>query len=301
MVPGTTYAELHERVATQVNAIYREQTPQCEGDRDRVVFGGMRIQRDPFITVQQVEGTTIVLRAGLVHGLRQGTTLALYPPETRTHEHLPATPLATAEVTQVSATTAHAQVPDLVKELPLLHAHALITNQVYAGLSQTVALLADGNKENQEAIERLRQAILHAAPEGKPSPYLEIVSDPTATANLHVLASEGHLRIYNANGELLVEPTDIQVQGTSDAQSVLHALESIVRYRSILALTNEGPTSQLVGKVKLQLRHYAAGQPPSKAQALSADAIGPGGELGVYFYPDQPDRNLYVVDVINEF
>ena len=73
MVPGTTYAELYERIATQVNAIYREQTPQCEGDRDRVVFEGVRIQRDPFITVQQVEGKTVVLGAGLVHGLRQGT------------------------------------------------------------------------------------------------------------------------------------------------------------------------------------------------------------------------------------
>jgi caspase domain-containing protein len=298
MVPGTTYAELYERIATQVNAIYREQTPQCEGDRDRVVFEGVRIQRDPFITVQQVEGKTVVLGAGLVHGLRQGTTLALYPPETRTREHLPPAPLTTAEVTKVTATTAFALVPDLAKEIPLLHARALITNQVYAGLKQTVALLADEGEENQQAIERLRQAIQHATPDGKPSQYLEIVSDPTATANMHVLATTGELRIHNANGELLVEPADIQVLGKSDAESVLHALESIVRYRTILALTNEGQASHLVGKVRLGLRHFVAGQP--QPQPLSADAIGPGGDLTVYFYPDQSDRSLYTVDVIND-
>ena len=127
-----------------------------------------------------------------------------------------------------------------------------------------------------------------------------MLHDPNAAAALYVIASSGKLQIYNANGVLLVEPTDIDVQGQSYAISVLHALESIVRYRTILALTNGGQASQLVGKVKLRLRHYATGQPAAQAQELPAEAVGPGGELAVYFHPDQPDRNLYVVDVINE-
>lgn len=103
---------LHERIATQVNAIYRDQTPQCEGDRDRVVFGDLQIQCDPFITVQQVEDDTVILGAGPVHGLQVGTKLALYTPETRTREQLPPAPLTTVEVSQVTATTAYAPIPD---------------------------------------------------------------------------------------------------------------------------------------------------------------------------------------------
>src|SRR6266566_751451 len=300
MVPNTTYAELHERVAAQVNAIYRDQTPQCEGNRDRVVFEGLQVQRDPLITVQRVEGNTVTLGAGLMHGLRQGSELALYPPETRTRQHLPTVPLATVIVEEVAATTARARIKGEHDQVIPLHARALITKQVYAGLSQTAALRAEEGEANQQAIDRLRASIQTATPDGKPSPYLEVVSDPNTPAELHVVASSGKLQIYNANGVLLVEPTDIEVQGQSDTASILHALENIVRYRTILALTNEGQVSQLVGKVKLRLRQYVAGQPAAQAQELPAEAVGPGGELAVYFHADQPDRNLYVVEVINE-
>jgi hypothetical protein len=51
-----TYRELHERVRSEVNRIYASQMPQCEGDRDRVVFGGLRPQRDPFLSVVEKSG-----------------------------------------------------------------------------------------------------------------------------------------------------------------------------------------------------------------------------------------------------
>jgi pimeloyl-ACP methyl ester carboxylesterase len=298
MAPETTYAELHERVATQVNAIYRDQTPQCEGNRDRVVFKGLQVQRDPFISIRRVEGNIVTLGAGLVHGLCRGSELALYPPETRTRQNLPTVPLATVTVIEVTATSARARVEGETNQVIPLHARALITKQVYTGMSQTIALYAEEGEENQLAIDHLREAIQKATPNGKPSPYLEIVSGHHATAELRVVASAGKLQIYNANGVLLVEPTDID--GQSKTASVLHALENIVRYRTILALKNEDQVSQLVGKVKLRLRRYMPGQLVSQAQELPAEAIGPGGELTVYFYADQPDHNLYVVDVINE-
>ena len=37
-----TYRELAERVRHEVHSIYADQTPQCEGDLDRQVFGGAR-------------------------------------------------------------------------------------------------------------------------------------------------------------------------------------------------------------------------------------------------------------------
>ena len=57
---AVSYAELHERVSTQVNAYYPHQRPQCEGDRDRELFGGRTIHRDPFITVDKVEDNTVM-------------------------------------------------------------------------------------------------------------------------------------------------------------------------------------------------------------------------------------------------
>jgi hypothetical protein len=199
----------------------------------------------------------------------------------------------------VTATTAYAPIPDSARQLSLLHARGLITQQVHEGLSQTVALIADAGEANRQAIERLRQEILHATPDEQPSPYLKIATD-SAAANMHVVASGGKLQIYNANGVLLVEPTDIQVQGQSDAGAVVQALESIVHYQAILALKSQGQDSSLIGKIKLRLRHHVVGHPRAQAQPLPAAATGRGGELTVYFHPKQKDQNQYIVDVINE-
>jgi pimeloyl-ACP methyl ester carboxylesterase len=297
-VPGTTYIELHEEVASRVNAEYPSQMPQCEGDRHRVLFGGMRVQRDAFITVQRVEGDTITLGAGLVHGLRQGTELALYPPHVRTRSDLPPEPLATITVTSVTATTAQARLQRPATHPISLHARGLITKQVYVGLRQTVALPADAGEADRQAIERLRQAIHHATPDGQPSPYLQLQEAPDGTADLRVVATDGKLSLYNANDELLVSPEAINESG-GDVLAVLHSLQSIARYRAIQDLANYESGSQLAGKVKLGLRRYGEMSDSPKAEDLPADAIGPGGELTLTYDADQEEHNKYVVDVIN--
>jgi len=299
MAPGTTYVELHERVAAQVNAVYPTQMPQCEGDRDREVFGGARVQRAPFISVQRVEGDTVTLGAGLVHGLRQDTELALYPPEVRTRDDLPPEPLATVIVISVSATTARARVQDARGDIPV-HARGIISRQAYVGLRQTVALQATEGEENRQVIERLRQAIQEATPDGEPSPYLEVADDSDQGVDLRVVAADGKLSIYGANGELLAIPEDIQEQGRGDAVAVLHALESIARYRMVQDLTNQESGSQLAGKIKVHLRRYVAGPEGPQIEDLPAGATGPGGELTLSFDPAHREHNHYVVDVVNE-
>lgn len=299
VAPDTSYAELIERVATQVNGIYPTQTPQCEGDRTRVVFGGVRVQLDPFITVQKVDQNGITLGAGLVHGLRQGTRLAVYAPDVHTKKQLPAKPLATVVVTSVTATTAQAKIEGTPTTQIVPDSHALVIAQVYTGLRQTVALQAKSGDENSQAINRLHQALQPDANSHNPSPYLALQTDPTQPAQLQVVADGGKYSIYSTDGKLLVMPEDIQAGDTNDTgvQDVIHALESIVRFRSLLELTNNQASSRLAGRIKINLRHYVAnGQP----EALPAGATGPGGELTVSFDPDNPDASLYVIDVTNQ-
>ncbi|HYF64191.1 MAG TPA: caspase family protein, partial [Herpetosiphonaceae bacterium] len=51
--PGLTYAMLHERVAAQISARYPQQLPQCEGDRQRAIFGRARGAEVPWLVVQR--------------------------------------------------------------------------------------------------------------------------------------------------------------------------------------------------------------------------------------------------------
>ncbi|MBW4572622.1 MAG: hypothetical protein KME31_32975 [Tolypothrix carrinoi HA7290-LM1] len=292
-------AELYEQVAVKVNTVYPSQMPQCEGDRNRVIFGGMRVERDPFITVQKVEGNEVTLEAGLIHGLHEGTELTLYPPQVQTKKDLPAV-LTTVEVTSVSATTAKASIKEgaNIVSIPIF-ARGLIAKQVYAGLHQTVALKADPGEENQKAIARLRQAILDAN-SGSGSPYLEVLENREQVADLRVKAADGKLNIYNTTGEQLVVPEDIK-DGGGDEIAVLHSLESIVRYRTLQSLVNQEPESELVGKVKLRLLRYdVTGADDSHMQELPAGTVGTGGEITLTLDQEDKDSNRYVLEVINE-
>jgi pimeloyl-ACP methyl ester carboxylesterase len=299
MQPGMTYSELHERVAAQVNAEYPTQMPQCEGDRDRQVFGGARVQRDPFISVTKVEDDIITLGGGLVHGLRKGTELALYPPDVRTRADLPDEPLATVEITSVAASTARAQFENGDTKIPL-HARGIVTKHVYVGLRQTLALSAEEGKVNQDAIESLRQAIQKSAPGNKPSPYVEILEDDSQGFNLRVVAEDEKLSIYNANGELLVFPEDIKSDIRDAELSVLHALESIARFRSLKNLENEEPGSEMAGRIEVRLSRYIADPEEPRIEDLPAEAIGAGSEFVLPFDPEVKENNEYVVHVTNK-
>ena len=295
---GATYADLHERVAALVNANYPNQMPQCEGARERQLFGSLRVQRDPFIPVQQVDrdGKTVTLGAGLVHGMRPGTELALYPAEVRTRDELPPTPIATVTVMSVAAATARAAATAQPTQSIPQHARGVITRQAHAGLRLTVRLESAIDTELEQAVAKLRRAI-------EPSPYLFLEDDPNAPVDLLVRAEAGQFWIYDDRHELLVQPEDIaqsSVTAEQTPENVRRALESIVRYRTVLGLRNEDPNSELAGKVKLRLRRYVDDSTGRRAEDLPPEAIGPSGELAIYFDPDHEEQNLYVVDLINE-
>lgn len=297
----TTYASLHEWIAAQVSAIYPTQNPQCEGDRERVVFGGVRLDRAPSITVTHVEGQRVTLSAGFALGLRPGTQLAIYAPEAQIDAHgtePPPPPIALVEVTQATVTSAQAEVrvgPDAPRPpvaIPLL-ARAAITRQAYPGAQQVVRLQPEEGPESARAIEQVRQAI--AGP--SPSPYLQLAGAPGEPADLIVQAAGGRLGIYGAGGELLVAPEDVHEEGVADAMAMRHALEAIARYRAVLALTNQAANSQLAGAIKLRLRPLVEGPNGPQAGEPPLAATGPGGSITVTYYPNQQERNRYVVEV----
>jgi hypothetical protein len=298
MGPGTTYEELHERIAARVHAAYPAQMPQCEGDRTRTVFGGARVERDAFIRVEAVDEYGLTLAAGLVHGLRPGTELEIYPSSVRTRTNLP-TAKAIVEVVSASGTSSRARAVKVTAGPIQQLDRGLITRQVYAGLRRTVALIAAEGEANESAIERLRDAIAGTSDGKKPSPYLTVLDNPAVIADLRVVAASGRFTIHGPDGNVLVVPEDIRDGGT-DVVAVRNCLESIVRYKTLVALENQEAGSQLQGRITIRLRHAVldpAGQ--LGAEELPADATSPGGEISLEYHPGTPEFNRYIVDVAN--
>ncbi|MFA9445331.1 caspase domain-containing protein [Egicoccus sp. AB-alg6-2] len=75
--PRLTYRQLHERVRFAVNDARRNQTPQCEGDVDRLVFDHRRRPWSVQAAVIGIRRERVWLDAGRVHGLTPGSTMAL--------------------------------------------------------------------------------------------------------------------------------------------------------------------------------------------------------------------------------
>lgn len=292
MGPSTSYAQLYDQVAVKVNTRYPTQLPLCEGNRDREVFGSRPVQRDPFIRVRQQNGE-LTLEAGMIHDLQLGAKLAVYPLSVNTRDEAAGqTPLATVEVTSVAATSAKAQL--LTGQIAEEATHALITEQAYSGQRQSLALKSKGGAANDDALRRLADLIAQTAPAGQKPPYLDVLADPSQPADLRVIAEDGRLTIYNRNLDELVLPEDIE-DGGGDVAAVLNSLQSIARYRNILALTNQDGSSQLQGKIKVGFRQLLDGE----GQPLPAGAINEGGEITLTYDPENADNNLYVVDVTN--
>jgi hypothetical protein len=79
---GMSYKMLHERILARIRSWAVEQTPQLQGDGDRVIFGSDRISTQYAIPVMQYDRkrNRIALNAGESHGLKRGDLLAIYPP-----------------------------------------------------------------------------------------------------------------------------------------------------------------------------------------------------------------------------
>lgn len=82
--PETTYREVMDHVSKKVTAENRSQHPQVEGDLRRPVLAGAANREDPFIPIESVEGNTLTLKAGEVHGVTEGTVISIYAPDART-------------------------------------------------------------------------------------------------------------------------------------------------------------------------------------------------------------------------
>ena len=77
--PRLTYKPLHDRILAKFHGQFAEQTPQLQGEVNRVIFGGDHVQSHYSVLVMRVNDDQIKLGAGQAAGLRKGAQFAVYP------------------------------------------------------------------------------------------------------------------------------------------------------------------------------------------------------------------------------
>lgn len=297
-----TYRELHERVRQLVNLRYADQTPQCEGDLDREVFGGARPLRDVLIRVIGVQGGLALVDGGLAHGLAVGTELAVHPPETRRVADAGA-PLARLEVVRAGATRSTCTILPAeggpagdapaagapaggapVATVPV-GAKAAITHLSYGSLRCRVALAAELDSQIARGLAD-RVASDAAIPDV--SGLLEIVAPDQAPDIRVARQADGRLVIQDPAGTPLVAPYD-----PAAVEQVVADLAHIARFRNGRALRNADPGSALDGRVTLEvfrLKKNAEGGFLFGADGLPEVEPVPRGADGLLMLTAVPER-----------
>jgi hypothetical protein len=283
-----TYRELHERVRSQVNTLYKNQMPQCEGDLDRELFGGLRPQRDLFFTVvEQSEGFHWI-DGGVAHGLTEGSQLKLYPPTTRTLADAGA-PIATLEVVEEGAIRSGCQVIDGEPAIPL-HARAVI-HRLNQGDMRRKVLLDIADPQLRTAVEQ-RLGPQNDLVEDV-SPFVQVITN--GAADFRVAHQDDRLHIQDATGTLLVAPF-----ATHDLDGLAADLAHLARYRNALSLRNNAPHSELTGGVTLAVKRLvfdpATQQPKTEdfPQAAEGGTVIEAGERVVFEITNRTEQNLYI-------
>ena len=257
-----TYRELHERVRHQVNSAYQRQTPQCEGDRDRQIFGGLHPARDTFLTVLEQSKGFVWVEGGLAHGLTAGSELVVYPAEMRRLEEA-VSPLAILAVRTVGAVRSGCQIIDGGRRLPL-PAKAVIQS-VNSDTLQKRVRLALTDLDRLAAVEsRLAEADIKN--------YVTIVG-ADGTADFRVAWRQDAFEIQDGAGVLLVAPF-----ATDDLTGLGRDLAHLIRYRNARELHNQALDASLNGLVTIEIKKLGV-EPDTQRPVAEDFPRTVGGEL----------------------
>lgn len=233
-----TYRELHERVRFQVNTTYQDQTPQCEGDRDRLVFGGLRPARDLFLSVVDTSEGLIWVDGGVAHGLTEGSQLHVYPAETRTLEEA-GPPLATLCVAKVGAVRSGCSVEDGEEDIPI-HAQTMIYRLNHGDMQRRVVLDIPEGEILDAVRTHLSQDLI--------APYVKLAPSHVP-ADFRVQLVDASLELQDSSGKRLVAPFPL-----NQLPELGRDLAHIIRYQNALKLQNTASYSELAGLIGLSIK-----------------------------------------------
>lgn len=255
LTPGLTYKVLHDRLLAKINSQFQRQTPQLQGEGDRLVFGSDRLSLQYAVNVNQIDPNKgLLLNGGQVQGLSKGAQFAIYPPGTTDFTEINKR-LALAEITEISATQSWAEIKETFRSEPIEQAaQALLINPKSVKLVRKVRLVekAEG-KENNELSADIYQ---------KQTTALQAVTDAMSIGNGWVeLVSDNETADYqitiNRNGEYeICDPTTtpianlrppLKIDEVDSTTSIVKRLVHLAKYRATQQLNNYYHRSNLSG------------------------------------------------------
>lgn len=283
MPPESTYRMVYHRVRAKVHAHFGGQTPQLEGEHDRVIFSSScltRMYTAAVLAVRPCEdqrASLLELDADRLHTLQEGARFWIYPNPVRVSKPVEAEQcLASIEISELDVGRSRALIsPEearcseggdqavlitagpwrLSHRVRLLHQPSLLsTSDVQQPLREIAAL-----------IKQYRGAFLRLA-------------DPDEEADFLPAAE---YEIQDADGFPIpnLRPT-LSLTTTNAPRVLVERLVHLAKYRNVLRLENQSGLSSIVDKLHAQVhRPQDTEQTRWKSEAGSSLLLEPGEKI----------------------
>lgn len=250
---GLSYKVLHDRILAKVRSQFEGQTPQLQGEGDRIVFGSNRARPHYAVPVMRVDPTEekVLLNAGQAHGLRKKARFAIYP-HGMTDFSLAKCRQALAEISELGATDSWAVITkrfgkDEIKQ----GAQAVLIGAGSVRLISKIGLVTRdelGLGIDQGAVMRaVEQALMSSG-------WVEVARDNKQVAYQVALNENGEYEIWDCTGQPIANlPSALKADDPSSAVLVAHHLVHLAKFHAVQRLSNHDPLSPLAGKLIIEL------------------------------------------------
>ena len=258
---GLTYKQVYDRLVGRIHSRFPTQTPQIEGEADRLLFGrdvAPALHGINVLTAEEENGEgQVVVNTGQAHGLREGARLAIHrgdAPDPALREER----LAILEITEVGAVTSVGKIrqrwrperPPRAGDQGVLVASGPL--RVRRPVRWADPMPEDGT---DPAFVTMAREKFQRALAGSDGGFLEGGQTRASAETLWVsLNRRGHYEIRDGSGSTLPNLLpDLNAGQPGTAGRTLERLVHLAKYRNIQELENPDLDSTLRGGVALEI------------------------------------------------
>jgi hypothetical protein len=310
MPPESTYRMVYHRVRAKVHAHFAGQTPQLEGEHDRVVFGSNLLEQTyavNVLSVQPREGSAeyiLEVDAGQLHTLQEGAQFWVYPNPVRVSSAIEAEQrLASIEISELGSVWSRAVVSaDDARRLQagdqavLIAAGPLRLSHKVRVVPQSIRFpTIDQDRPLRETMALIKQyngAFIRLA-------------DPAEDADFLVtISSDLSYEIQDADGQAIhnLRPA-LPITDPHAVRLLVERLVHLAKYRNVLRLENQSGPSSLVGRLHAELsRKQEDGQMRWRSEAGASLILEPGEKVDLVITNNSQMRlHVAVLDLAQDW
>ncbi len=265
--PGFTYKMLHDRVLAKVHGQFVAQTPQLEGEGNRVVFGSEESLPQYAVTVMKVSSNdTVTLNAGQAHGVAPHSRFNVFQLHetdlTKVDRRI-----ALVEVTETGAVESEARILERfgAAGIPEPGCQAVLLDVGNLRLRRQVFLQFAGGVASGSEPTHAKEIFDTFALQ--PNGFLKITADPEECDYQVAIDHNGQYVICDpAGNEFPNLRPPLHANDENVRVALVQRLEHLARYASVRELNNNDPLSLVSRKLIVDVlgwqKNYAIEEEP---------------------------------------